>query len=346
MSTIYSQAKPLYHIDRVDALRQGVTPAPVHVQLILSDLCNQDCSFCAYRISSGLSTELFKTPETHNPNRRMDTQKAFEIITDCAEIGVRAIQFTGGGEPTVHKDWYKLILYAQKLGLETALVTNGVRMANIDALVSLAWLRVSIDAGSARMYSSVRRVSEKHWLAAWDNLKRAVLVCQGTVGVGYVVTPDNFHGIAACAERARDSGADNIRIGAVFSKEGLGFYDKVEMKWILKEIDKAKALQTDKFEVIDLFGRRFGDLEGGSPEHPFCGYQYFTTYIGADLNVYRCCNTAYTTPGLLGNLKDVRFADFMPDYTLDARNCQFCQFQGQNEAINAALQTPTHPDFV
>ena len=344
--SIYSQAKPLYHIDRIEALRQGEAPPPVHVQMILSDLCNQDCSFCAYRMSAGLSREMFVTPETHNPNRRMPTDKAIEIVEDCFEMGVRAIQFTGGGEPTVHKDWQTIIHTAQKMGMETALVTNGTRISSQSALQRLSWLRVSVDAGTAETYARVRRVRERTFEDVWENISTARMHTGGVLGVGFVITPDNFREMTLCAIRAREAGADNIRLGAVFSKEGLSFYDSVNINEVLDELDRAKEVETDDFQVLDLFGRRFSDLEGGSPEHKFCGYQYFTQYIGADLNVYRCCNTAYTPKGLLGSLKDQRYRDFKPNWPLDARTCQFCQFQGQNEAINSVLQAPEHPDFV
>jgi MoaA/NifB/PqqE/SkfB family radical SAM enzyme len=347
--SIYSQAKPLYHIDRIDALRRGILPAPVHVQLILSDLCNQDCSFCAYRMSGGLSTEMFADADTghHNPNRRIETDKAIEILEDCHEMGVRAIQFTGGGEPTAHRDWDTLIHIAQKFGMETGLVTNGVRLKWCEAVEKLTWLRVSVDAGSEAAYTRIRRVSPKHWKWVWGNIETIATVYTGTFGVGYVVTPDNYGGISACAKRARNAGVDNFRIGAVFSSHGLDFYSGVRMEWILEEIEKAKELETDDFKIMDLFGRRFGDLEAKSPEHEFCGYQYFTTYIGADLNVYRCCNTAYTKKGMLGSLKDTRLRDFVPQIApFDARKCTYCQFQGQNEAINAVLQAPEHPEFV
>ncbi len=345
-SSPYSQSKPLFHIDRLDALRKGKAPPPVHVHIILSDLCNQDCSFCAYRMSSGLSSEMFGTEKTHNPNRKIPTEKALEILDDCAEMGVKAVQFTGGGEPTVHKDHIKIFGHAQSLGLETALVTNGIRLVPVPEVLRLKWLRVSVDAGREETYTSIRRVNPVHWKKVWINIQ-AVRDAgyEGVLGVGFVVTPENYRDVCQATWLARKHGADNIRIGAVFSKEGLSFYgDAIED--IAYECEKAARLSSDNFTVIDLFGRRLGDLEGGSPKHPFCGYQYFTTYIGGDLNVYRCCNTAYTPQGLLGNLRETRFKDLVPNWELDARTCTFCMFHGQNEAINAMLEPPEHQNFV
>lgn len=344
----YSQIKPLLWHDRIEALREARQPVPVHVQLILSDLCNQDCHFCAYRMSAGLSTELFKTAATHNPNRKISTEKAKEIIADCAEIGVKAIQFTGGGEPTVHPDHDELFAFAQGLGLKTAVVTNGIKLLPTMATLNMEWIRVSVDAGTAETYARIRRVSVSHWNKVWKSIAN-LADFDGRLGVGFVVTPDNYHELPALARLCREYGVDNLRVGAVFSGAGIHYYNGL-FDEIATYIQATKEDLDDKdFEIIDLFGRRVSDLEGGSPTQPFCGYQYFTAYIGADLNVYRCCNTAYTKKGRVGSLNGFRFKDALPFFSyapFDARTCQFCQFHGQNQAINAMLNPPEHSEFV
>lgn len=352
--TLYSQLKPAWHNDHLEEMRAGRIPRPVHVQLILSDLCNQDCHFCAYRMSTGLSSELFAVGPlakvgTNNPKRQIPTGKACEIVDDCAELGVKAIQFTGGGEPTVHPYHRLIIARAQKLGMDTALVTNGLLLKPTDpAILGLKWIRVSIDAGDAKTYAQVRRVPEEHWNKVWANVEALASQYQGTLGVGFVITPENYTGIAAAAHRANMSGAANMRVGAVFSEEGLGFYGKGLIPKIREVIAEAKA-QVDGggFELIDLFGRRLGDLDHGNPDDPECYYQYLTMYIGGDLSVYRCCNTAYTRAGDVGSLVDMRLRDFVPKYLpFDARACQFCQFIGQNKGIKALVEEPDHVNFV
>src|SRR6185436_2555124 len=42
----YSDLKAAWHLDKIAALRSGKQIVPAQVQLILSDLCNQDCHFC------------------------------------------------------------------------------------------------------------------------------------------------------------------------------------------------------------------------------------------------------------------------------------------------------------
>lgn len=355
MSDIYSQLKVLHHPDRLDDLAEGRRPKPIHVQLILSDLCNQDCSFCAYRMSAGLSSELFaegKLAKTghNNPVRQIPTAKAREIIEDCAELGVKAIQFTGGGEPTVHPAHLELFGLAQSLDIETSLVTNGVRLSpESEAILGMSWIRVSIDSGSAEDYQAVRRVPAQHWDKVWSNLSTLAPVYDGVLGVGFVITPENYRGIASAAKLAKEAGASNMRVGAVFSTEGTSFYGDL-IPEIMDTIAGAKAsVDSGGFEIIDLFGRRLGDLEEGRPTDPVCSYQYLTVYIGGDLNVYRCCNTAYTRAGDVGSLKGRRLVDAWPELgyePFDARSCQHCQFLGQNRAIRSLVDRPAHVNFV
>ena len=164
----YSPSKALYHAHHVaDFHRHEFLHAPVHVQLILSDLCNQDCSFCAYRMTGYTSNELFTAGAElaafghNNPKRQITTAKAKEIIESCAALGVQGIQFTGGGEPTVHPELATLMHLAQSLGMKTALVTNGLLVNDrvLDVIGRSEWVRVSIDAGKAETYGRVRRVN-------------------------------------------------------------------------------------------------------------------------------------------------------------------------------------------
>lgn len=342
---LYSQAKPIYWLDRLETLRRGTTPAPVHVQLVLSDLCNQDCGFCAYRMSSGLSNELFPQGGRRNPNRMIPAAKAREIIDDCAAIGVQAIQFTGGGEPTMHPGHLEMFERAQAHGLATALVTNG---ANLDAahpaVRAMRWVRVSVDAGTPETYARVRGVSRKYWPRVWTNIRTLVEGCAGTVSVGFVVTEENYQELPKAAELARAAGVANIRVGAVFSSEGVAHYRS------LPQIRAVIAATREHYGdlIVDLFDRRIEDLEAGSPDEPLCGYQHLSTYIGGDLGVYRCCNTAYTRAGRIATLHDRRFADLFggPVPEFDARSCRYCQFRGQNQVIAASQYKTAHAEFV
>jgi MoaA/NifB/PqqE/SkfB family radical SAM enzyme len=174
------------------------------------------------------------------------------------------------------------------------------------------------------------------------------------IGVGFVVTPDNWREVLDAARLAQDLGADNVRISAQFSTDDealfAGFH--AECAILCRE---AEQLNNDNFTVINRFSEKIDDLKQKAPDYDGCGYQLLTTYIGADLNVYRCCVLAYNERGIVGSLKEQRLRDLwmsqarvdaMLDF--DARGCDRCQFNTINRGLEYMLREddPKHSEFV
>jgi MoaA/NifB/PqqE/SkfB family radical SAM enzyme len=346
--SVFSSLKAAWHVERIKQLREGKDIVPTHVQLIISDLCNQDCHFCAYRMSGGFSTEKFADEKGNkNPVRFIPTAKCKEILDDCAEIGVGAIEFTGGGEPTVHPDCIEIIGHAQKLGLQTGLVTNAVRLKDHAVFRGLDWLRISLDAGTSDTYERIR--VSKQWPKVIDNIRLAATFEKPYVGVGFVVTRENYNELYLACYIMRELGVPYMRISAMFSEAGAGYYDGI-LDEIYDQRRRCKELETETFKIVDFFGNRVEDLQLGKPDYRFCGEQQFVLYIGGDQKVYTCCTNAYTTHGQIGDLRQQGFKDWLKShrrYDFDARWCHHCQFNEKNKVINFMLEErPKHVDFV
>ncbi len=365
----YSPYKALRYPARIQAIKHGIPVGPVHVQIILSDLCNQACNFCAYRDPGYTSSQLFYVTEdgkkglrkagyeerNYNPNRMIPYDKVVEILDDCVTLGVEAVQFTGGGEPTVHPRFGDVVKQTVARGLKWSLVTNGVAWHNlglVELCQSASWVRVSLDAGRGETYGRMRNAPASHWPSAIDAIRGLAALNGPTVGVGFVVTPDNWREVVDATEHAQKLGAQNIRISAQFSAgdERLfsEFYD--EAAALCREAEK---LTGDGFIVYNRFGEKLEDLRQRSPDYDRCGYQQFTTYIGGDLNLYRCCVYAYHPRGLLGSIKERRFRDVWPEVArgmaeFKARECERCQFNKINTVLDYALSPDEqqHQQFV
>lgn len=359
-NSAYSPLKIFHHRDALDALAAGEYTPPIHLQLIISDLCNQDCNFCAYRMSGYTSNELFGRPDVTgrtNPNRMIEYSKCVEILEDAQRLGTKAVQFTGGGEPTVHPNHVMIFEECLSRGMDLALVTNGVRLQGdlLQTLMKAAWIRVSIDAGTKETYGSIRRVDGKVFEKVWENIEHLVTLKSMTdnqliIGIGFVVTKENWHEVLECAQRAKDYGVDNIRISAIFQSEGASYFDG----WLEQAVRlcrAAKELSTKEFKVFNNFSNRVTDLLEKSPDYEFCGLQNIQTYIGADLNLYRCCVTSYNPKGLIGSLKDQTFYELWKAKDLntgfDARNCPACMYNDKNRTILYAINSDAmHKNFV
>lgn len=355
----YSDLKTAWHLDRIASLRRGEQVVPSQVHFIISDLCNHDCHFCAYRMSGGFSTEQFADAEGNkNPTRMIPKAKCLEILEDLQSLGVRAVQFTGGGEPTVHPDHLEIFQKALDLGLDCALVTNGFLLRDgwADVLPRFKWIRVSVDAGSAAVYSAVRKLTERAYARTLANVAKLASATSASgclLGVGYVVTQENWRDLVPACKTFRELGVPYVRLAAMFSAEGSEYYKGIH-GGVREAVFEAKALETESFSVVDLFGDRISDLNLGSPDYEFCGYQQFCTYIGGDQKVYRCCTTAYTKHGEIGDLTGQRYRDWFASEqkkqaigSFDARSCRVCQFNGKNKTINYMVsQEPMHVNFV
>ena len=351
---IYSALKAAWHTKDIERLRAGKGIVPHQVYLIISDLCNQDCNFCTYRSSTGWGSEKFGADTgkgfTMNPNRTIPKDKALEILTDCADLGVKAVQFTGGGEPTVHPDADAILRFALDKGLQVGVVTNGTRLLPAAILARLSWIRVSIDAGRPETYEATRR--SKLWHKVLSNLSAIAMIEGPTLGASFVVTRENYKEVVEFCALMKSIGVPYVKLSANLTTEGLAYYDGL-LDEIMPLVTTAKGLADRDFKIACVFDRRLIDLNIGRPEHAFCGQQRFAGYIGGDLKVYRCCNTAYTGQGAVGDLSKQRYRDWLKAESdkvfdgFDARSCSHCQFHEKNEAIAYMIQeNPAHVEFV
>lgn len=356
----YTALKAAWHLDKIATLRMREQIVPAQIQLIISDLCNHDCGFCAYRMSGYPSNANFAENGNNNPNRMIPVEKCLEILEDARQMGVQAIQFTGGGEPTVHPDHMRIFEFALHLGFDCALVTNGniLRDGWQDIYPRFKWLRVSLDAGTPDTYAKIRRVKDQFFERALGNiweLSQEIERRPGChLGVSFVVTAQNYGEVMAATRCAAVNGAHSIRFAPVFTPKD----DKYYPEWMLRRVGDSISLARrshPRLKVIDqLSNGRLADLKQHSPEYSNCAYQQFNVYIGGDLNIYRCCNTAYNDRGYIGSLKEQRLRDFWQSdekrrayAQFDARGCERCAFNDKNRMINYLIEKePLHVGFV
>lgn len=359
---VYAADKVRAYPERLRALQAGRDIYPVHLHLILSDLCNLDCPGCAYRMADYSSAQRFIVRDdeggiiTRNPPRFLEPDLVQTVLDDCARMGTQGVEFTGGGEPTVHPQCRELLGYAQGLGLDTALITNGLLLDKIgEEAVRTKWLRVSIDAATSETFDVVRptlgatgstfdRVIERTRAAV---SLRDQLGTDCVIGAGFVVQRENWREIADAAALYQSLGVDNMRISALFTSEFDGYFGEWREAAELLEREAVERFDRPGFRVYGRLGEKLDDL-AAPPDYPRCGYQHFTTYLAGDGNLYRCCVTSYNDQGHLGSVRDAGGLQALLDdpatrsllNDFDARSCGRCQFNDRNRTINALIDGP------
>lgn len=313
---VYSTKKIFAHPQVVRDLNEGKRVAPLLIQFMVCDFCNADCEFCSYRREGNKNNEMFED----SLDRQIPEAKMLEILDDARDMGVKAFEITGGGEPTIYKYFDPMIDRMVEYGFDISIVSNGIMMTE-DRIKRMAprlkWARISIDAGTKESYKEIRKVKDKDWTRAWQAVRD--LAKHGTdpefaLGCGYVVTHQNYQDIKEGVRLMKENGAHNVRVSAAFTEKFLDYYtlgsvgkDNVIEK--AKDLAReAKALyEDDRFKVYNLFDERIGNMETAKQDYKFCMEKEVVCVIMGDQNVYTCCSLAANKRGLVGSVADQSF---------------------------------------
>jgi len=170
----------------------------------------------------------------------INTTIALKAITSMANMGVKSINFTGGGEPTLHKDFDKILGQAFGYGIEVGLFTNGLfKEELIEPIVrKCSWARVSLDAGNKETFTKVKKIDAFEKVI--ENTRRLVdrrnyYGCDTTIGLGFVISPDNYNDIEEVSDLAKDLGVDYLQYKPVIDN----MFDNThtEANWWKDEIE-------------------------------------------------------------------------------------------------------------
>lgn len=113
---------------------EGEFVSPINIEISPSGVCNANCSWCFYRQNNNALNGLDKN--------FFDESRMLDLIGELAEMGVKSISWTGGGEPTLHPSFPKFVNCAKRAGLKQGLFTNALKEINYDP-THFDWIRVS-----------------------------------------------------------------------------------------------------------------------------------------------------------------------------------------------------------
>lgn len=308
MSTIYSPLKFLRYQEQLNALKEGRLVAPVHIRIKPTNMCNHNCWYCAYR------TDDLHLGEDMNERDAIPRDKMLEIVDDIVEMGVKAVTFSGGGEPLLYKPLPETIRRLAAGNVRVATLTNGANLkgAVAEALAEHAtWTRISVDAWDDASYVAARGAKPGEFDRLLGNIR--AFVDTGTrcvLGISFIVGKDNYRRIPDVCRMFRDAGAHHVKLAAVVignTIEENNAYIRSFSADAAPYMAEALALNSATFQVLDHFHEMEDRFE---KPYTSCPFLQFLTIIGADLSVYTCQDKAYTVEGLLGSIKDRRFKDY------------------------------------
>jgi molybdenum cofactor biosynthesis enzyme MoaA len=111
----------------------------------------------------------------HDDMKRIDeipVNKMMEILKDLQKIGVKAITYSGGGEPLIHKDIIPILKKTLEYNIDLSILTNGQNLRGeiAEIMTKAKWLRVSMDYWNMDTFKKSRRRSNKMFLQIIENV--------------------------------------------------------------------------------------------------------------------------------------------------------------------------------
>jgi MoaA/NifB/PqqE/SkfB family radical SAM enzyme len=347
----YNPNKFMHHPEKLAAQREGRQTAPIFVQLNPTNRCNLNCRFCAYRMRGFHQSQLFDVTD------EIKHRKLIEIIDDCYNMGVKGIQFTGGGEPLLHPRIVDIFQAVLMCNLKLGLLTNGIPLTDdlCYILSEASWLRFSIDTINIAAFESVKRSLPDLLCKQINNIKKFIRINRNaTIGVSLVIEPEAVNEIYLTTKYFKDMGVDNVKFSAAITCDRQDHFANY-LETALEQAARAQELQDNNFSVFNLFPERSQNIYE-SPNYDICYFKEWVTVIGADLNVYTCCMMQHAELGLIGSIKNRSFAEFWEsaekklffDGHSPKTHCPYpCIYKGKNERLEYMLkQNPKHVEFV
>ena len=257
------------------------TSYPVSVELSLTMRCNFDCVWCSDKdLRASMDDDI-------------DLELLHDLFKDLSEHGTQGVVIEGGGEPTIYRDFDRVLDLLDKFKLGKGLITNGSTALKPHRLERFDWIRISLDSSTPE---------EHHKLKAFDGFERVLGNINSyaeycpIVGVGYVVTNQNIGDIETLVLRLKQFGVTYIQFRPV-----------VDHKNLLPSIDLdyLKRYQSENFSII-IDGMK-ENIVTGNNDLP-CQANSLTSVITADGGVYFCGRlNIYPWVKPIGNLNQESF---------------------------------------
>lgn len=350
LNFIDPRAKVFHHPHRLAMIKAGGVPPPVNVEIDLTNRCSLGCEWChfGYTHTRGLLAGKREKPDGAIAGGDvMETRLARKILTDLSLAGVNSVTWTGGGEPTLHPE-FDMITSANPL--EQGIYTHGGHISPERAAMMkerFMWVYVSLDCPDRTSYRQSKGVDYfDRATAGIRNLVEAKGTA--TIGVGFLISSENWRTIDAMVALGHELGADYIQFRpAVQYEQTAPGCPAEDTAWMTDCIKALEWVSTSKVIVdIDRF-RMYRDWNGHG--YNTCYYSGLSTVITPNGNVWTCVNKREHAGEMMGNLNDESFSDIWARRTLAHVNgdCRvMCRGHIANLTLNEVMKDTAHVNFI
>lgn len=375
--TPYSSVKMMQDKVKIDMLKDNnFRFAPNNLQVDLEAFCSNDCSFCAYRNSNwakkGMQFLNKEWAEGESEGRKgkpkgklipnvsgLPRSIALDLPRQMKNCNIKAIEITGGGEPTLYPYYDEFIDKLIDNDIEIGLVTHGQNLGEkrIQQLISgnLKWVRFSMDSCTKQTHSKVHGVSEVMFNVSVKNIKRLIELKKNkdtVISISFIIVQDNWNEVFDATRFWKEVGVDAIRFSYEYDADGSKKLSDNIIHAIKLLLESSHKFSNDNFKVFSE-NYRLNDYYQPNNDFSFCFYQMYTAALTYNGDVYPCCIMKYHKGYELGNIKEKSLKEiFLGDERLeyiknfDVKKCKPCWLRNKNKLMEQYMQEePLHAHF-
>lgn len=338
-ATPYSNLKIFGHLEEVQKVKNGERVAPIYIRIKPTNLCNQNCYYCHYK-------NPYLTLDQYAPADEIKREKMLEIVRDMKDIGVKAVTFSGGGEPLLYPYIEETMEAVLDAGIDLSIITNGTLLTGRKAeLLSQAkWVRISLESGCAETYSKIRGVAGEAFEDLCENIREFAQNkskdCE--LGINFVVGPGNYKEVYQAGKLMQSLGVDHIKYTALMSDNAEKMHEPFKNQ-VIEQIHQLMDENEAEIKIINLYESDFDTNAVFGRNYNFCGIKDYVTVIAANSKIYYCHDKAYLSQGEIGDISDRSFKEVWFSEETTRKFAQFdpqevcrhhCVYDDRNELLN------------
>lgn len=230
-------------------IKEGKMPPPRMAIVYPTYLCNHRCHGCDY-------TEENKT------KRSFSEEEFFSVVSQLHDIGVKSVEFCGGGEPTLNPHLAKSIDWMVSYGMSFGLLTNGTNLTDEikDKLVKHgSYCRISLESASEEAFNTTKRPINKDagFSKVLSNIEDLVKLRKKSaeetklqISIKYSIDETNCQDVTNAADLAKGLGADSVQFKMIRNMPS-ELKDKAIIEELSRQLEEKKAaLSNSSYRVL------------------------------------------------------------------------------------------------
>lgn len=300
---------------------------PIHPQLNPTNKCNFSCPFCSC--------------SDRDKQKELNIKQIERLIDKYRALGAEAWTVTGGGEPTIHRDFDKIIKKIFYNNMESGLVTNGTVLDRCNSLNRITWIRISASDILERELEKIGSNIEDHLNKLDFTVNEYPMV---DWAFSYVLGDyPNHKLIQKLVEFANSHDFTHVRI----------VNDILKVGHLNPQMDEAK--KTLRLNGVDDSKVNYQERSHWTQGTEKCYISLLKPVIGADGYIYPCCGTQYALKDPSRDYeKAMRMGHISNDIEriskeqapFDGSICWKCYYSEYNQALGILLNGLKHKAFV